>query len=185
MSDGHSRMYPTDQVNGRCALSHGELGAALRRRVSGSAGADGRQGGPRHAWWDKPACGGSTTRRAGQVHAHVAHPPRSVPCPGAHCVEAHPISCAYCDRARPAVRSPQQVWPPHRLSRCVYRGCMARPDQFPVQLCMFAALSPAVPGQLRRPPRSPCCRCVMDVTLWIQLSQPEPDCVHQGLRQRT
>ena len=112
MSDGHSRMYPTDQVNGRCALPHCELGVALRRRVSGSAGADERQGGPRHAWWDKPACGGSTTRRAGQVHAHVAHPPRAVP------VQA-PIALRLTPSAVHIVTVPGLLYA--LLSRCGYR----------------------------------------------------------------
>ena len=46
LTHSHYRMYPADQVNGRYALPFCELGAALTRRVYGSAGADERRGGP-------------------------------------------------------------------------------------------------------------------------------------------
>ena len=73
------------------------MGAALKRRVSGSAGADERRGVAKariagsvrihivHARGvcavsrRGPICGGSPALRADPVHAHAAHPPRAVP----------------------------------------------------------------------------------------------------------
>ena len=99
-----------------------ELGAALKRRVSGSAGADERRGGAKariaglvrihiaHAWHVRSSrhgsiCGGSTTRGGDQAHAHMVHSPRAVPCSAPVVLGFPPSAVHILFRARPAVQS--------------------------------------------------------------------------------
>ena len=99
-----------------------ELGAALKRRMSGSAGADERRGGAkartagpvlvsvaraaaraRHPVAGS-SCGGTSTRGGDQAHAHMVHSPRAVPCSAPVVLGFPPSAVHILFRARPAVQ---------------------------------------------------------------------------------
>ena len=176
--------------------------------MSGSAGADERQGGAWHAHLRAPfassprrvrcsvrsvrsagpcgftshmhgmyavprhgsVCGGSSARRAGQIHVHATHSPRAVSRPGARCVEVlTPLAVHTMFRFRTAWRfacaaSAFVVWPdacsfalaglvlpPPCWSRGMLRVCVAwKRESFPCAVCWLPS-PPLFPSRLSAP----------------------------------